>query len=346
MKTLIVGNSGYVGPVLAKEIKAADSRHVVAGFDTAYFTHNLTGPDYPERILDAQYFGDVRQFPAALLKGVDAVVYLAAISNDPMGKLFASQTRDINQYAAINIASAAKQAGIKHFVFASSCSVYGSAGDYPRKEDSELNPLTAYAKSKINTEEVLAELATRDFIITCPRFATACGFSPRLRLDLVLNDFTASATTSGVIEILSDGTPWRPLIHVKDMARILIWASQREADNGGNCLVVNAGAQHWNYQVLELAQAVQRQFPHVEISVNKNAAPDKRSYQVDFSRLKSLAGDSYPRVSLDDAIKDLKDGLSGLKFADKNFRRSGMIRLHVLQGHVAARRLTKELYWK
>lgn len=346
MKTLIIGNAGYVGPVLSKILKQQNPERFVAGFDTAYYAKSLTMDHHPERVLNRQYFGDVRDFPVDLLMGFDAVIYLAAISNDPMGKLFEDQTRDINQLAATKLAKAAKNAGVSHFVFASSCSVYGSAGEYPRDESSEINPLTAYARSKVNTEKDLLEIADKNFLVTCPRFATACGFSPRLRLDLVLNDFVASAMSTGMIEILSDGTPYRPLIHVRDMSRVLDWASKRSLDDGGEYLVVNSGSQNWNFQVLELAQAVQRHFPHVEISVNKNAAPDKRSYQVDFSLLKQLAGNVYPRVTLDEAIIELKQGLTNMNFSDRQFRHSDLIRLHVLQGHVASERLNRDLYWK
>jgi len=346
MKTLIVGNTGYVGPVLSNFLKHQNPERFVAGFDTAYYAHSLTADHQPERVLNMQHFGDVRDFPVDLLNGFDAIIYLAAISNDPMGKLFEDQTRDINQLAATKLARAAKNAGVSHFVFASSCSVYGCAGEYPRDESSELNPLTAYAHSKVNTENELLKIADKNFLVTCPRFATACGFSPRLRLDLVLNDFVASAMSTGTIEILSDGTPYRPLIHVQDMSRVLDWASKRSLEAGGEFLVVNSGSQNWNFQVLELAQAVQRHFPNVEISINRDAAPDKRSYQVDFSLLKRLAGDVYPRVTLDQAIIELKQGLTHMKFSDNQFRQSDLIRLHVLQGHIASERLDRNLYWK
>ena len=169
-----------------------------------------------------------------------------------------------------------------------------------------VNPLTAYARSKVASEKSLAELAGPDFIVTCLRFATACGASPRLRLDLVLNDFVASAVTSGVIKILSDGTPWRPLIDVEDMARAFDWAIDRSASNGGEFLVVNAGSNVWNYQIRELAEAVANAVPGATVEINKNAAPDKRSYRVDFSLFESLAPDHQPQVTLEQAIAELK----------------------------------------
>ena len=179
---------------------------------------------------------DVRAITAVDLTDVDAVIHLAAISNDPMGNAYERVTEDINYQGTLAVARAAREAGARHFVFASSCSVYGFAEDGARNEQSSVNPLTAYARSKVASEQSLAQLAGPDFIVTCLRFATACGASPRLRLDLVLNDFVASAVTSGVIKILSDGTPWRPLINVEDMARAFDWAIDRSALNGGEFL--------------------------------------------------------------------------------------------------------------
>lgn len=172
-------------------------------------------------------------------------------------------------------------------------------------------------------------LADADFQITCLRFATACGYSDRLRLDLVLNDFVASAIVARKISILSDGTPWRPLIHVKDMARAMDWAIQRK--EGGNFLIINTGSNVWNYQVKELAAAVQQLFTDVEVDINVNAQPDKRSYKVSFDLYEKLAPAHQPQVSLADAVQDLKNGLLGLGFSDTNFRQSSMIRLKTIE---------------
>src|SRR5262249_34403879 len=160
----------------------------------------------------------------AILAGVDAVVHLAAISNDPIGHAYEEVTFDVNSRASVELARLAKDSGVGSFIFASSCSVYGSADDRPRTEQSELGPLTAYAKSKVRTEQGLRDLAGSGFRVTCLRFATACGMSDRLRLDLVLNDFVACALSAKRITVLSDGTPWRPLINVADMARAIEWA--------------------------------------------------------------------------------------------------------------------------
>lgn len=330
MKLLVIGNLGYIGPMVAKHFRAAYPEAFIAGYDIGYFIQNYTPNGVVgDTLLDKQYFGDVRNFDASVLNGFDAVIYLAAISNDPMGNAFEQPTLDINFKSAIIIAEKAKQQGVKHFVFASSCSVYGFADTAPRTESSEVNPLTAYAKSKVNAEQALRPLADQNFRITCLRFATACGYSDRLRLDLVLNDFVASAIADKKITILSDGTPWRPLIHVKDMARAMDWAIQRK--EGGNFLVINTGSNQWNYQVKELAAAVQKLFNDVEVSINANAQPDKRSYKVSFDLFEQLAPDHQPLLSLEAAVKDLKDGLLAMNFSDADFRQSRLMRLKMVQ---------------
>jgi nucleoside-diphosphate-sugar epimerase len=330
MRILVIGNLGYIGPVVAKHFRAVHPDVFLAGYDIGYFIRNHTFNGIAgDTLYQAQYFGDVRNFDKTLLGGFDAVIYLAAISNDPMGNAYEKPTLDINYHAAVAIARLAKEKGVKHFVFASSCSVYGFADSAPRTETSDVNPLTAYAKSKVEGEKGLQPLAADNFRVTCLRFATACGYSDRLRLDLVLNDFVASAIATKKITILSDGTPWRPLIHVKDMARAMDWAIQR--NEGGNFLIINTGSNRWNYQVKELAAAVQQLFDDVEVSINTNAQPDKRSYKVSFDLYEKLAPSYQPKVSLAEAVKDLKEGLEGIRFADPDFRQSGLVRLKTIQ---------------
>jgi nucleoside-diphosphate-sugar epimerase len=346
MKILLVGNMGYVGPVVAKYLRSAHEDAILHGFDNAYFAHCLTGTTVlPERSLDEQFFGDVRSLDTDMLKGYDAIVQLAAISNDPMGNQFEAVTLDINQKSAVNIAHAAAAAGVKNFVYASSCSVYGIAAGGPRKETDSLNPITAYARSKIGTEQELAELKS-DMVITCLRFATACGMSDRLRLDLVLNDFVACALTSGEITILSDGTPWRPLIDVQDMARAIDWAITRKAANGGTYLAINAGSDDRNYQVKDLANAVAAAVPGSTASVNLSAPADSRSYRVDFTLYKTLAPDHQPVVDLNQSIQELIAGLKRMAFKDADFRQSQLMRLKVLQAHIASDRLNNDLKWQ
>lgn len=344
MKILITGNMGYVGPEVAKYLRSRHPDATLHGFDNAYFAHCLTGsPVLPERYLDEQFYGDARDVSLDL-KGYDAVVQLAAISNDPMGNKFQAVTLDINQNSTVSMARAAAAAGVKNFVFASSCSVYGIADGPPRKETDALNPITAYAKSKIGAEEELASLKT-DMTVTCLRFATACGMSDRLRLDLVLNDFVACALTQRLITVLSDGSPWRPLIDVADMARAIDWAIARPADTGGRYLAINAGSDDRNYQVRDLANAVARAVPGTEVSINTSAPVDSRSYKVDFGLFRSLAPNHRPVVDLDQSIKNLIAGLKKMNFKDSEFRSSDLMRLKVLQGHIDNDRLDEGLRW-
>jgi nucleoside-diphosphate-sugar epimerase len=345
VRILVTGNMGYVGPAVVRHLRSRWPEAELLGFDAGYFAHSVTAPAFPEKQLEAQHFGDVRRFPASLLKGVDAVVHLAAISNDPMGNQFEQVTLDINWRATVDLAKAAREAGVRSFVFASSCSVYGFAESEARTEASALDPLTAYARSKVFTERDLEPLADSRFTVTCLRFATACGFSDRLRLDLVLNDFVASAVATGKITILSDGTPWRPLIHVTDMARAIEWAIARHGDNAGPFVVVNAGADEWNYQVRALAEAVSVALPGTGISINAEAPTDRRSYRVSFAKFRTLAPQHQPQVTLMDAVADLKAGLGQMDFHDPRFRESPLIRLRVLRGHVAAKRLNEQLEW-
>jgi nucleoside-diphosphate-sugar epimerase len=347
MKILVTGNMGYVGPVLTRFLKKTIPSINIYGYDEGFFGHSLTGVDnLPETLLEKQFYGDVRSFDPSILEGMDAVVHLAAVSNDPMGKEFEKVTYDINREASVNIAKMAANAGVKNFVFASSCSMYGQAEGGPRKETDPTNPLTAYAQSKIGTELDAENSDFGSMIFTSLRFATACGMSDRLRLDLVLNDFVACAISSGEITVLSDGSPWRPLIDVEDMARAILWAITRDASNGGKFLAVNAGRDENNYQVKDLAAAVAKHIPGTTVNINLDAPPDKRSYKVDFSLFKSLASNFLPQVDLDTSILRLKDGFERMSFNDKNFRESPYMRLNTLRRHIKNNILDSNLNWK
>lgn len=343
MRIVVTGNMGYVGPVVVRHLRAQFPDADIVGYDAGLFGQSLTttGP-LPEVALDAQYFGDVRNIPAAVLQRTDAVVHLAAVSNDSMGHRFEEPTDAINRGASVHVAAQAKQAGVGHFVFASSCSVYGFSDGAPRREHDPVDPLTAYARSKVATEQALQQMDLAGMTVTCLRFATACGFSSRLRLDLVLNDFVASALATGEITVLSDGTPWRPLIHVRDMARAIEWAITRQGDSP---LVVNAGSDSWNNTVRELAEAVVAEIPGTAVSINKSAPPDRRSYKVDFSLFRSLAPNHLPKVTLREAVSELIVGLRGIGFADRDFRTSPLIRLHSLSAMIEDGRLSPDLHW-
>lgn len=346
MKILITGNMGYIGPCLTERLRSTRPGVKLCGLDMGYFAHCLTNADIlPECRVDVQHCADVRKAPYDIFKDVDAIVHLAAISNDPMGNAYETVTEEINYKATLDLARKAKSAGVRSFVFASSCSMYGYAEGGPRVETSELNPLTAYAKSKVASEQGLQSLADEQFTVTSLRFGTACGMSERLRLDLVLNDFVASAVASKKITILSDGTPWRPLIAIRDMARAIDWAIDRSGTNGGNFVAVNVGTNNWNYQVKDLAMAVHAVIPGTEISVNKDAQPDKRSYRVDFDLYKKLAPEHQPVSTLTDVIDELRMGLEAMRFQNSDFRNSSFMRLKVLKSLQDKKLLSNQLEW-
>ena len=280
------------------------------------------------------------------LAGIDAVVHLAAISNDSMGSAYEDATLEINAAATGRLAQLARSAGARRFVFASSCSVYGRSGPEWCDELSPPAPLTVYGRSKLLAEEMLARLAGRNFQVTCLRFATACGLSPRLRLDLVLNEFTAAAVAGRRIELRSDGTAWRPLVHVRDVARAIEWALGREAAAGEECLVVNAGATEHNFRVRELAQAVAEAIPGVEVVLDRQAAADGRSYRVGFERYRHLAPRHYPAERLPRAIQEMQEALGNLYPDGGSFRGPRWVRLRALEELCERGRLGADLRWR
>lgn len=337
---------GYVGPGVVSRLRQTYPDAELIGFDTGYFAHCFTNPRFaPEVKLTQQLFGDVRKFNPEILNNVDAIVYLAAISNDPMGNRFEDITMEINYKAAVEMAKVAKQKGARSFVFASSCSVYGAADDFAKVETDPLNPLTAYARSKIEAEKALQKVASGKFTVTCLRFATACGTSDRLRLDLVVNDFVAGALASKRIDILSDGSPWRPLINVLDMARAIDWAIQRGPGNGGDFLAVNTGSNEWNYQVKELAETVAEIVPGCAVNINADALPDKRSYKVNFDLFKKLAPHHQPVFDLKSTINKLYSSLNEMEFNNPNFRESDLMRLNVITRMKEKGILDNNLMW-
>jgi nucleoside-diphosphate-sugar epimerase len=220
--------------------------------------------------------------------------------------------------------------------------MYGAGSDSFRKETDTLNPLTAYARSKVATEVGLRPIAGDGFTVTSLRFATACGASPMLRLDLVLNDFVATALRTGAIEVLSDGSPWRPLIHVEDMSRAIEWAVGREGDA---MVEVNVGSQAWTWQIGQLAKDVAEVLGGVAVEINTSAAPDNRSYRVDFSKFSDLAPNHQPQKDFATAVRELADEVRAIDFADKAVRESRFIRLNLLRDHVRDGRLDGDLRW-
>jgi nucleoside-diphosphate-sugar epimerase len=342
MNILITGNLGYVGSVLVSEIR----KHLpgkIIGLDSAFFAECLVDKNFlPEKDIDHQIYKDARGITIEDFQEIDAVVCLSALSNDPMGNQYGMQTIEINYGAVAKAALLAKQAGVGRFVFASSCSVYGFSETGECDEASSVNPLTEYARSKVLSERFLEGIADSNFKVVCFRFATACGASPRLRLDLVLNDFVASAVTRGKIDILSDGTPWRPLIDVKDMSKAIIWAINRQGVD--SYLLLNAGCNDWNFQIKDLAEKVRRVIPGTEIFISPEGQPDKRSYRINFDKFKSLTEATIRIGDIADTICEIRDILAGKLFIDADFRNSELIRLNALKNLVALNKIDRDLY--
>ncbi|MDR3165134.1 MAG: SDR family oxidoreductase [Synergistaceae bacterium] len=344
MNILITGNMGYVGSVLVREIKRRSPETRVTGLDNAYFAGCLIDrKSSPERYVDVQLYKDARDITPGDFEGAGAAICLAALSNDPMGSRYASQTSEINYRAMERAASAAKISGVRRFVFASSCSVYGFSESGECDESSPVNPLTEYACSKIAAERALERFADDNFKVACFRFATACGASPRPRLDLVLNDFVASAVTRGKIEILSDGTPWRPLIDVKNIAETLAWAAEGGIDKPW--AILNAGSNDWNFRIKDLAEKVREVIPKTEIFINQAGAPDKRSYSVRFDEFAKLSNGHVKIGDVRDTVREIRDILTKNFFADADFRNSEYMRLNMLKYLESTRAVDGGLRW-
>jgi nucleoside-diphosphate-sugar epimerase len=282
MRVLVTGHHGYIGSVLAPMVR--DAGHDVVGLDTFYYR----GCDFGDSSeLEPSRALDIRDVRPADLEGFDGVVHLAALSNDPIGDLNSSWTYDINLDGTIALARAAREAGVGRFVFASSCSMYGAAeGDTGLDESAPLRPLTPYAESKVRSEKELRELAGDGFSPVSMRNATAYGVSPRLRLDIVLNNLVAWAHTTGAIRLQSDGMSWRPLVHIRDIAAaaLALLEAPQELISGQ---AFNIGSDLQNYRIRELAQIVHERLPQCEVTFAEGASPDPRSYRVDFSKFEA-----------------------------------------------------------
>lgn len=275
MKVILTGDRGYIGAVLAPML--LERGHAVTGVDSDLFeacTYAGKLADYPTIRKDS------RDIAAADVKGADAIIHLAGLSNDPLGDYRPELTADINLAASVRIAEIAKAAGVRRFIFASSCSNYGAAGDDFLDENATFNPVTPYGESKVGVERAVSRLADDEFSPTFLRASTAYGFSPRIRFDLVINNLTAWAFTTGKVRLKSDGKPWRPVVHVEDIARAYVAALESDIDAVHN-KAFNVGVTSENYRIRDLAEIVRDEVPGSEVTFASDAAPDKRNYRVD-----------------------------------------------------------------
>ena len=340
MRVLVTGHDGYIGSVLAPMVQEAG--HDVVGLDTFYYR----GCDFGNPIeLEPALGIDVRDISPASLGDFDAVVHLAALSNDPLGDLNVDWTYAINRDGTITLARAAREAGVRRFVFASSCSMYGAAeGEIALTENAPLRPLTPYAESKVAAEAALRELAGDDFLPVFMRNATAYGVSPRLRLDIVLNNLVAWAHTTGAIRLQSDGMSWRPLVHVRDIARATI-ALLEAPDEVVRGEAFNIGSEKQNYRIRELAEIVHARLPRCEITFAEGASPDPRSYRVDFSKFDAAFPECQLEWTAERGTDELVRAYESVALTLGDFEGHRYIRLNQLKRLMNANALDESLRW-
>jgi nucleoside-diphosphate-sugar epimerase len=339
MRILLTGSRGYIGPVMAPMLVQAG--HEVVGVDTDLYRRSTFGR-WEEAI--HTIVKDVRALERADLRGFDAVAHLAALSNDPLGDLNPQLTYDINHLASVRLAALAKEAGVPRFVFASSCSNYGAAGDAPVNEDSELNPVTAYGISKVRVEQDLTKLADDSFTPTFLRCATAYGASPRLRFDVVLNNLVAWAFASGKVFLKSDGTPWRPIVHIEDISRAFLAVLQapREVVHAQS---FNVGRQDQNYRIREIAQIVKETVPGSEISFATDAGPDKRNYRADFSKISRALPSFQPQWDARKGARQLYEAYKEIGLKLEDFEGPRYRRIDQLKSLIGSGNLGADLRW-
>lgn len=310
MRVLITGHNGYIGSVLAPMVRAAG--HDIVGLDSFLFEGGTFGPDGSQ--IDALRM-DLRDVQVADLRGFDAVMHLAALSNDPLGDVNPQCTYDINHLGSVRLARLAKEAGVPRLIFASSCSLYGVAGDEMLTEEAAFNPITPYGVSKVLFERDVAKLADHDFSPTFLRNSTAYGVSPRLRADVVVNNLVAIAFTTGEVLIQSDGTPWRPLVHIEDIARafLAVLHAPRELVHNE---AFNVGRSEENYRVRDLGELVEQVVPGSKVRYAEGGGPDPRCYRVDCGKLMRTLPEYQPEWTVRRGMEQLRDA----------FQRNGLTR--------------------
>jgi nucleoside-diphosphate-sugar epimerase len=339
MRVLITGHEGYIGTVMAPFI--ADAGHEVVGLDSNLFEQCTFGND-PREMPSIRK--DLRDVTQADLEGFDAVIHLAGLSNDPLGNLNPDLTYDINHLASVRLAKLAKEVGVSRFLFSSSCSTYGAAGDNILDETAEFNPVTPYGRSKVLVEQEVASLAGGGFSPIFLRNATAYGVSPRLRFDLVLNNLTAWAMTTGRVFIKSDGTPWRPIVHIEDISRAFLAALEAPVNLVHN-RAFNVGRSEENYRIRELADIVKETVPGCSIEFATDAGPDKRCYRADFSLISKVLPAFKPVWDARKGARELYQAYQKVGLKLEEFEGPRFKRIDHIQGLLSSGRLGSDLRW-